>query len=376
MQVAPFALERFFAEHEFNVDHVLSASDCETLGLNDLLALADDETRVLWDHLRLGYTESPGHPLLRAEVARSYSAIRPENVLIAAPEEAIFIAMHALLSPGDQVIVTYPGYQSLYAIAEALGCRVTRWPLHFNGAVWALDLDFLRDEIGPDTRLIVINFPHNPTGQLIARAELEAIVALAREHSIHLFSDEMYRLLEPDARVRLPAVCDLYENGVTLSGLSKAYGLPGLRIGWLATQDAALLSRCLALHDYTTICNSAPSEILGIIALRAADKIVGRNLEIIRRNVAHAQVFFNGRDDLFGWAPPQAGSIAFPRWLGSGSVEAFCRDVLKSERVLIVPGSLFDFEGNHFRVGLGRADFPQALARLGAYLLTRPSASH
>ena len=168
------------------------------------------------------------------------------------------------------MIATFPGYQSLYAIAEALGCSVTRWPLEVCEDRWGLDLDFLAAAIQPETRLLVVNFPHNPTGYLPSRDELEAIMELARRHDLHVFSDEMYRLLEYDAETRLPPVADLYKRGISLSGLSKSFALPGLRIGWLAMQDADLLARCIAFHDYTTICNSAPAEILGIMALRAA----------------------------------------------------------------------------------------------------------
>jgi aspartate/methionine/tyrosine aminotransferase len=375
MRVAPFALERFFAAHEFSVDYVLSASDCESLSLAELLALADDETRALWDGLRLGYTESQGHPLLRSEAARLYRSIRPQDVLIAAPEELIFLAMNALLVPGDHVIVTHPGYQSLYAVAEALGCRVTRWPLRLHGDAWRLDLDFLADHLTDETRLVVINFPHNPTGSLIAADELGAIVSLARRRGAYLFSDEMYRLLELDPAARLPSICDLYERGITLSGLSKAFGLPGLRLGWLALRDAGLLERLCVLRDYTTICNSAPGEILGIMALRAQAAITERNLELIRANLALAGSFFARRRTLFRWLPPAAGSVAFPQWLGEASVETFCEDVLTQESVLILPGRVFEVEGNHFRVGLGRADFPAALGRLEAYLAGFDSAS-
>jgi aspartate/methionine/tyrosine aminotransferase len=342
--------------------------------LSELLALADEETRALWDGLRLGYTESQGHPLLRNEAARLYRTVGPEQVLIAAPEELIFLAMNALLEPADHVIVTQPAYQSLHAVAEALGCRVTRWPLRLDEGRWRLDLDFLADHITGDTRLIVINFPHNPTGALIDPGELDAIIALARGSGAYLFSDEMYRLLELDRAARLPAVCDLYERGLTLSGLSKAFGLPGLRVGWLALRAAPLMARLCALHDYTTICNGAPGEILGVMALRAGETITGRNRALVGANLALADAFFTKWEAVFRWLPPAAGSVAFPQWLGAGSVEAFCEDVLRRESVLLLPGSVFEAEGDHFRIGLGRRDFPVALGRLDAYLAA--SASH
>lgn len=368
MKIRPFGLERYFADYEFNVPYIISASDCESLSLRHLLDLADAETMGLWERLSLGYTESQGHPLLRQEVARLYSEITPADVLIVAPEEGIFITMHALLEPGDHVIVTFPGYQSLYSIAEALGCRVTRWELEAGEVGWRLDLGLLEEAITPLTKLLVVNFPHNPTGYLPARDQLDAILDLARRHNLYVFSDEMYRLLEYDAERQLPAVCDLYEKGIALFGLSKSFSLPGLRIGWLATSDRPLLARMQMLKDYTTICSSAPSEVLGIIAVRAKDRIIRRNLRLIRDNIQVAGAFFAENADWFIWLEPQAGSIAFPRLTGDIPVNTFCEEVLQQKGVLIVPGTLFELSGNHFRLGLGRRNFPQALSRLEEYI--------
>lgn len=189
--------------------------------------------------------------------------------MIAAPEEAIFVVMNTLLTAGDHVIAISPAYQSLHEIAHSLGCSLTPWLLTPAKGRWQLDPDQLERLITHQTRLLVINFPHNPTGYLPSRDELDAIVAFSRKHGLYLFADEMYRLLEYDTTARLPAVCDLYEKGISLSGLSKSFALPGLRIGWLAVQEIPLIERWLALKDYTTICNSAPSEILGVIALQA-----------------------------------------------------------------------------------------------------------
>jgi aspartate/methionine/tyrosine aminotransferase len=364
MRITDFKLERYFAEYEFKVRYLLSASDCEALALAELLGMADADTLALWHHLKLSYTESQGHPRLRSEVAALCQTIRTEDVLIAAPEELIFIAMNALLQAGDHVIVTFPGYQSLYALAEALGCTVTRWPLEARAGQWRLDLDFLTDHIRPETRLLVINFPHNPTGYLPSPSEFEAIMAIARQRGIAVFSDEMYRLLEYDAAARLPSVTAIYERGIAISGLSKSFALPGLRIGWLTTRDQDLLARCIAFHDYTTICNSAPAEILGIMALRAQERILARNLAIIRGNLALFAQFCARNADRVEYLPPQAGSVAFPRFVAGQPVRQFCRDVLDRQDVMILPGDVFEHTGNHFRVGLGRADFPEALARV------------
>jgi aspartate/methionine/tyrosine aminotransferase len=368
MPIIPFKLERFFAKYEFQVQYLLSSSDCESLTLAELLRMAAPESLALWQDLRLGYTESPGHPLLRSEVAHLYDNIPADNVIVAVPEEAIFIAMHALLSAEDHVIVVSPAYQSLYEVARSIGCSLTHWQLQIGADGWQLDLKQLEQSITDRTRLLVINYPHNPTGFMPSRNELDVIIQIARKHGLYIFSDEMYRFLELDPCARLPSICDLYENGIALGGLSKSCALPGLRVGWLAAKDRSWTSRWLTVKDYTTICNSAPSEILGIIALQNKEKILQRNLVIIRANISCADQFFSEYRDHFSWFSPKAGSVAFPQWLGSGSVEEFCQGVLDRQGVMLVPGSVFDFPGKYFRIGLGRMNFPEAIEKVKVYL--------
>ncbi len=367
MTINPFKLERYFAQYEFNIRYLMSSSDCESLSLAELLQMASPESLALWQELKLGYTESQGHPLLRAEIAALYEHIPAENILTAAPEEAIFIAMHTLLSPGDHVISVAPAYQSLYEIARSLGCPVTPWMMELGEGGWKLDLSRLETCLTERTRLLVLNFPHNPTGHNLTHAELDAVIQFARKHNLVIFSDEMYRLLEMDPAARLPAVCDLYEKAISLSGLSKSFALPGLRIGWLATQDHGWMEGWLTFKDYTTICSSAPSEILGIIALQNKETIVERNRQIVRANIAAAGQFFKAHATRFTWIAPQAGSIAFPRWDGAIPVEQFCKDLLEYG-VMLVPGSLFDYPGNHFRLGLGRRNFSDGLGQVEKFL--------
>lgn len=364
MKIPSFKLERYFAQYEFKVQHLLSPSDCESLALSELLEMADDESRSLWENLRLSYTESEGHPQLRQEIARLYANIQPDQALAAAPEEGIFLLMQTLLIPGDQVIALAPAYQSLSEIARAIGCEVIPWQVRLDASGWQIDLDWLKKNISARTRLVVINFPHNPTGYLPTLDEYNQLIDIVRQNGVALFSDEMYRGLEFGNRTRLPAAADVYEHAVSLSGLSKSYALPGLRIGWLVAQDRAILENALALKDYTTICLSAPSEILGIIALQNSTRIIDRNLAIIRANIAAAEAFFARHSNLLDWLAPRAGSTAFPRWHGPGSVEEFCQAALDRLGVMIVPGSLFDDPGNHFRVGLGRVGFSEALDSL------------
>ncbi len=284
MSIEPFALERYFAKHEFSARYLLSSSDCKSLSMSDLVGMADEETRQLWEGLKLGYTESSGHRLLREEIGAIYDGIEMHDTLVAAPEEIIYLLMHALLKASDHVICTFPGYQSLYEVARSIGCQVSCWePDEEQG--WHFDIEWLRGEIRADTKLLVVNFPHNPTGYLPTIDEYMAIIELARARGIYLLSDEMYRFLEMEEGTTLPSACEHYRRAFSLFGMSKSFGLPGLRIGWMATRQGDILEMMAGLKDYTTICSSAPSEILAIIALRNRSRIVGEQLKRVRRNV-------------------------------------------------------------------------------------------
>jgi aspartate/methionine/tyrosine aminotransferase len=322
----------------------------------------------LWNNLRLGYTESQGHPILRREIANLYKTIWPDDILVLTPEEGIFVAMNTLLKQGDHAIILSPAYQSLLEVAASTGADVTRWMLETDGVKWKLDLSFLQRSVRNSTKLIVINFPHNPTGFHPDQKTFAAVLDFAQEKGITVFSDEMYRYAEYKSEDRLPSVADVYERGITLGGLSKSFGLPGLRIGWLATKDKHLMKRFVQLKDYTTICSSAPSEILAIIALRARDRILERTQKIIRQNLAHADRFFAERHSFFDWIRPMASPVAFPRLKYPEAIERFCDKLVESKGVMLVPGSLFDFPGNHFRIGLGKKSFTEALERLEEYI--------
>jgi aspartate/methionine/tyrosine aminotransferase len=368
MRIADFALERYFARWEFAVRHLLCASDVQGYGMAELLDLADDETCGLWASLQLGYTESTGHPLLRREIASLYATIEPDEVLtFAGAEEAIFCLLNVSLEPGDHAIVTWPGYQSLYEICRAAGAEVSLHELHETDG-WTLDLNRLRRQLTPTTRLIAVNLPHNPTGMLPDRATYDELVALAEEAGARLLVDEVYRGLEVDEADRLPAGADASRGAISLGVMSKAYALAGLRIGWLASHDRDLLARVAAFKDYTTICSSAPSEILSIIALRARDQVLGRSRDIVAANLERLDGFFEDWADRFSWVRPRGGSIGFPRLTVPGvRIDDWAAGLVEAEGVLLLPASQFGHPGNHFRVGFGRTDLPEALERLEAY---------
>jgi aspartate/methionine/tyrosine aminotransferase len=370
MKLPPFGLERYFARYEFTARFLLCASDCESLSIRDLLAM-EPGAEESFQRLRLGYTESTGSAALRAGIGRLYTDLPPEGVLVhAGAEEAIFLFMHAVLAPGDHVIVHSPCYQSLADVARGIGCTVTPWRAD-EAAGWALDPDDLRRALTPVTRAIVVNLPHNPTGYLMDQDRFREVNRIALDRGIILFSDEVYRESEHDPADRLPAACDLNDLAVSLGVMSKTCGLAGLRIGWVASRNAEILSRMARLKDYTTICSSAPSEFLAEIALRHRQKIVSRNMGIIGENLAVLDAFFARHRETFGWKRPEAGSIAFPRLLGR-DVGEFCHELVTEAGVLLLPGTLFEDAGNHFRVGFGRKDMPQAVAALDGYLASRP----
>ena len=367
MRIAEFALERYFARWEFAVRHLLCASDVEGMAMAELLELADEETRALWEGLRLGYTESTGHPLLRAEIARLYDSLGPDDILVfSGAEEAIFCTLNVLLGPSDHAIVTWPGYQSLYEVARAAGARVALHALREEDG-WALDVPRLRRAIRPETRLVVVNAPHNPTGMLPSHAEWAELTALCAETGVHLLADEVYRFLEFDQADRLPSGADSLERGLSIGVMSKSFAMAGLRIGWLATRDRALLERIAAFKDYTTICASAPSEVLTLAGLRARERVLARSRSIVAANLAHLDRFFAARPETFSWVRPRAGSVGFPRLLANIPIERFAAELVEAEGVLLLPGSLFGFAGNHFRLGFGRTDLPEALGRLESF---------
>jgi aspartate/methionine/tyrosine aminotransferase len=366
VQIRPFAIERFYERWEFRAELMLSSSDCEALSVADLLALEPDaEARLL--EQRLGYTEVPGSPELRAGVAGRYQLAEPESVLaLAAAEEGIFLAYHALLSPGDHAVVEAPCYGSAIEVARSTGAAVSLWHRrHQDG--WAHDLDELERLLGADTRIIYINSPHNPTGKQMSHAAFERVVELARERGIVLFSDEVYRGLEHDAADRLPAACDVYERAISLGSVSKAYGLPGLRIGWLASRDAELIDRIRELKLYTTICSSAPSELLVALALRHADDLVERSRRRVLGNLPLLDAFLERRRELFDWVRPNAGPIGFPRVAGGFDVQAWCEETAIKADVLLLPGAVYE-EPRHVRFGFGRENMPAALERLDSHL--------
>lgn len=368
MQINTFELERYFARHEFSARYLLSCSDCEAMSMSELIETASPDIRKQWDELKLGYTETCGHPLLREMISSIYHRIKREELLVAAPEECIFLSMHTLLQRGDHFICTYPGYQSLYEVGRSIGAQVSYWKAEETSDGWKFDIERLENLIKSNTRLIVVNFPHNPTGYVPGRDIFEKIVQLAEQNEIWLFSDEMYRFLELNGTDTLPAACELYDRGISLFGLSKTFGLPGLRIGWIACRNISLLDSISSLKDYTTICNSAPSEILAMMAMEKREEIISRQRRRLENNLNILESFCINHGDVFSLNRPKGGSICFPRLILNDDAESFCRHLVSEANIMLVPSSIFGFGNHHVRIGFGRDEFSLALNELACYL--------
>lgn len=368
MNLPPFKLEEFWRKHEFAVPHLLCCSDGETWKLQEILDLADPEALALWQSLSMGYTEPPGHPLLRREIASLYDTLNPDEIFtFAGAEEGIYCAMKALINPGDHVIIIDPCYQSLATIPLSLGADATTIQLKFENQ-WKLDLNTVQKAFRPTTKLVILNFPHNPTGTILDADVQDGLIALARESGAHIFCDEVYRFMEVDETARLPSMADAYEKGISLNVMTKTFGLAGLRIGWLASKDESSLHHAGSQKLYTSICNSGVSEIVAIIALRAKEHLLRRNREIMAANLRVLDVFMERHRDKLSWVRPQGGTMAAIKLLLPIPVETFADDLIREQGVLIMPGSVYDLQGNFFRVGFGKRDMPSILERLELHL--------
>ena len=364
----PFALERYFAEHEFSCKVSACSSDTEAISLNDVLALMDAETRRLWDEQSMGYTEVKGHPAMLALLAEAYG-LEPHCFQEIAPQEGILLAYAALLEPGDGVVCTAPGYQSFHTCAEQAGGAVTFWRCNADARFDVDDLEAACDAT-PHLKVVSVNFPHNPTGALPSSEEWARIVAICAERDAYLFADEIYQGIGP----RLESAATAYEKGISLGGLSKSMGMPGVRIGWLATRDVRFLRRVAELRDYTTICSSAPSQILAVAALQNRDHLWRRANAYVDAGRRAVEAVLARHADVLSWgAGPAAGPVGWVR-LRRGSASRYAEALVRSDDgIMLLPSTVFNAGDGHVRVGFGREASPAAMA---AWAATLDDAAH
>ena len=371
MKIAPFKTEHFFAQYEFTTPYQLCNSDCETTTVEELLKMANLSMDEL-GHLSLGYTETLGYPQLRQAIAETYSRAGTDDVImLATPVEGIYLVARAALNPGDEVIVLSPAYDALINTFEhVVGTEnVHRWEfvLSEDSTRWELDFDQLRSLISPKTKMLVVNFPHNPTGYLPTQGQLNELGKIAEQHDLILFCDEMYFDLVHSRTQPINSTANVTRNAVVLSGLSKTYGLPGLRTGWLVIQDKELRENIINWKFYTSICASAPSEFLALAAWKVRHQLRDRSIAQIEHNLGLADAFFARWPDLFTWRKPMAGSVALVG-MNVPSVMDFAIQLAEKVGVLILPATTLGSDDQHMRMGFGRAGFGNALERFEAYL--------
>lgn len=376
MKIPDFKLEEFWKKYEFSSPYLLCCSDAETWTLQELLSIGDIDSLKLWNSLSLSYTESPGHPLLREEITRLYTSMTPNDILtFAGAEEGIYCTMKVLIEPGDHIIVIDPCYQSLKTLPQSIGAEITAIQLKPENQ-WSLDLDEVKKAFRKNTKLLILNYPHNPTGAVLCKETLDGIIQLAKKSGTYIFCDEVYRYLEIEESQRLPSIADAYEKGISLNVMTKSFGLAGLRIGWLASKDASFIKEVGSYKLYTSICNSAPSEILAIMALKAKEKILQRNRNIMLENLAILDEFMKKNHQYLAWIRPQSGPIATLKLLLPLSIDQFAEDLVNTLGVLIMPGSVFDLPGNYFRIGFAKKNMPDILKRFDLFIQEQGQKHH
>ena len=368
-----FRLETHFSKWEFKARYHLTASDAESLPLNELLAMASSQEREDFESMWLGYTETYGAPELRETIASLYVQRNADEILcFAGASEGIFAANSVILDKDSHAIVVTPNYQSHESMPVAI-CSATGVPLDPDDG-WSLDIDRVAAAVQKNTKLITINFPHNPTGAILSSDRYQALIDLSRKHGIYILHDEIFNGLGPSGTQHLPHIADEYERGLSLNVMSKAYGLPGLRIGWIACADKGVLSKMERLKHYLSICNSGPSEKLAKIALNNRDQLLARNCSIIDQNLPKWDAFFARYPQLFEWSHPDGSCMAFPRYTGADGVEQFCRSLVEQSGVLFLPSTIYSSDlsatpNDRFRLGFGRIGLDEGLEALDAHMM-------
>jgi capreomycidine synthase len=373
MQIAPAQLEYWLRQYYFDTEIDLGCSGVASFSmgeLRELLGLAQQDL----DAVVFRDSRTLGDPDLREAIARRWGGGDAERVMAThGSSEAIYLIMRALLRPGDEVIVQSPAYQPLYSIAEAVGCELRHWRLDFERG-FAPDMDELRALINPKTRLVVANFPHNPTGATLTPGQQQELLDAASRVGAYVLWDAAFAELVHDAPP-LPDPGTRYDRAITIGTLSKAYGLPGLRVGWcLAAPD--VLEELVRLRDYITLHLSPLVELIGTRAVEHADVLLGIRLRQARTNLDTFAGWAAEHRGVVEWVRPRGGVCVFMRLNGVPDVEEFCRQLAARHSVLLVPGSGFG-EPGHVRLGFGGdvAEFNEGLARLSSQLRREPVAA-
>ena len=362
-------LQEFFdSPAALRAGYKLSASAAEPVGLEELLALEPGAAETL-TRLGLDYPVRYAPLALRETVAAKYDGIGPDGVLITSGlDEALGLLFVSLVEAGDRVVVLTPCYPPQMELPQWRGAEVVAWPAREEHD-WVPDLDALRELVRVPTKLVVVTLPQNPTGFMPDGAYLDEFTAILRDSGTLLLADEIYAGLPVGGAPPVNLACR-YERAVSLHGLSKTCGLPGLRVGWLATRDQAALAAVKRAKNLFNCYLPGPIEFLTALALRHEQTLLERNSAILATSLAAATAFFKRHDNLFAWTPPETGVLAFPRWLGPSGTKALSDRLVTEASLALAPSLCFDAGDDHFRLGLCRRTIPEALDRFEAFLTT------
>ncbi len=360
MEIKPFGVEQWMNRWETLAVNNIAETCVDSLFLYELLELSERKEEILVDLLgtRMTYGDIKGSEGLRRLIAGLYEERNPETVLVMnGGSAANFLTIFTLVNPGDRVISVWPTYQQLTSIPEAFGARVDILELR-PGNSWLPDTDELEKMSENGVDLICLNNPNNPTGSLMDREMLEKIAGIARQHGAWVLCDEAYRGLVHEPGVSVPSMADIYEKGVSTGSMSKVFSLAGLRSGWMAGPQE-FIEEAFARRDYTTISCGPLVDALAVVALENREKIMERNLEIIRESVALLGEWVDS-EPAFHWVRPRAGTTAFVGYDLDIPSDEFCIDLLGSTGTFLLPGSCFGIEK---RLRFGYAYGTEALKR-------------
>ena len=366
MDMSSFAVDAYFTKYESKAKYMLGSSDPESLPMKSVITDMSGYSEEV-----LAYSLGNGYMPLRKELSELYKSVSAEQIAVMnGGEETIYTTMRALLNPGDEIIVQKPSYQSLWCIAKEIGCRITEFRPKFERK-WMFDIDDLKSAVSEKTRLIVLNYPNNPTGACLTECEMNDIVKLCREYGIVLIADEMYRFLRLDKECTDMSFADIYEDAVAFGGFSKTFAAPGLRIGWVATKNAGLMSKINAYRHFTSTCTNLPCQWIATELLKKKEQIIERNNFIVRENAEILKRFIEKYPDMFDCAPPKGATMVYVKLLGGRGAASFCLEILNNTGVLMVPSSVLDDSDEYLRIGLCRKNFAKALNLVNEYLSSK-----
>jgi aspartate/methionine/tyrosine aminotransferase len=364
MQLKPFLLDAWLDQYEHHIDFDLAASTGPKWTVNELLALADEETRHHFLNHKLVYSRPAGADSLRAAIAEMQSVPVEAVQIVTGASEALVALMWLAAEPGANVILPLPGFTTFSALPESLGLETRFYRMRRENG-FRVDPDEIRRLADANTKLILVNSPHNPTGATISDDEMEALHDFTAERGIQLVSDEVYHPIYHGKKTKSAA---RLEHATVIADMSKAFSIPGVRTGWMIEHDAARRQQYWNARAYFSISNTTTGEILSEIAIRKRDVVLGRAQETATRNLKLLEAFMAEHRSVLGWIPPQGGMTAFP-WLASGeNARPFCQAATE-QGILLAPGDCFDVP-SHFRLGFAAAGerFPKALERFGGFV--------